>query len=229
MSTSTSLHATIEPDERPRERLRRHGPGVLTDAELLAVLLRTGTRGCNAIELGRKLLKEFNGLRGLFGASTDDLRVIPGLGEVKTGQLQAILELARREIAETLTRDDILNTPSAVKQYCSLALGHRDVECCMALYMDTRNRLIAASMLSEGTLAQTVVYPREIVRGALRLHAASVILSHNHPSGNPEPSDADQRLTKQVKSALALVDIRLLDHIVVAGRITTSLAERGLL
>ncbi len=228
MSTSSSLRQSVQPDERPRERLRRHGPGVLTDAELLAVLLRTGTRGCNAIELGRKLLKEFNGLRGLFAASTEDLRSIPGLGDVKTGQLHAILELARREIAETLNRDDVLNTPNAVKQYCSLTLGHRDIECCMALYLDTGNRLIAASMLSEGTLAQTVVYPREIVRGALRLHAASVILSHNHPSGNPEPSEADERLTRQVKSALALVDIRLLDHIVVAGRTTTSLAERGL-
>jgi len=228
MPTLSSLHDSVQPDERPRERLRRHGPGVLTDAELLAVLLRTGTRGCNAIELGRKLLKEFNGLRGLFAASTEELRAIPGLGDVKTGQLHAILELARREIAETLNRDDVLNTPGAVKQYCSLTLGHRDIECCMALYLDTRNRLIATTMLSEGTLAQTVVYPREIVRSALRLHAASVILSHNHPSGNPEPSDADERLTRQVKSALALVDIRLLDHIVVAGRITTSLAERGL-
>jgi DNA repair protein RadC len=228
MSTPSSLLHSVQPDERPRERLLRHGPGVLTDAELLAILLRTGTRGCNAVELGRKLLQEFNGLRGLFAASTDDLRAIPGLGDVKTGQLHAILELARREIAETLNRDDVLNTPSAVKQYCSLTLGHRDIECCMALYLDTGNRLIASNMLSEGTLAQTVVYPREIVRGALRLHAASVILSHNHPSGNPEPSDADARLTKQVKSALALVDIRLLDHIVVAGRTTTSLAERGL-
>lgn len=224
----SSLHHALPPDERPRERLKRHGPGVLTDAELLAVLLRTGTPGCNAVELGRKLLNEFNGLRGLFAAGADELRGVPGLGEVKAGQLQAILELAKREIAETLTREDVLNSPGTVKRYCSMALVHRDVECCMALYLDMRNRLIAAPMLSEGTLGQTAVYPREIVRSALRMHAAAVILAHNHPSGNPEPSEADLALTRQVKNALALVDIRLLDHIIVAGRVTTSLAERAL-
>jgi DNA repair protein RadC len=227
MASSTSLQHAVPLDERPRERLQRHGPSVLTDAELLAVLLRTGTAGCNAIELGRQLLARFNGLRGLFAASRDDLRTIDGLGEVKVGQLQAILELARREVAETLQREDVLTHPSAVKQYCSMALAHRQIECCLALYLDMRNRLIQVTTLSEGTLGQTMVYPREIVREALRVHAASVILTHNHPSGNPEPSPADERLTQHVKNALALVDIRLLDHIIVAGTVTTSLAERG--
>ncbi len=228
-SPTSSLQTGLSPDERPRERLLRHGPGVLTDAELLAILLRTGIRGCNAIELGRKLLTEFGGLRGLFGATRAELRRVPGLGEVKAGQLQAIMELARREIAETLSRDDVLGNPGDVKRYCAASLAHRDIECCMALYLDARNHLITTEMLTQGTLAQATVYPREIVRAALRHHAASVILAHNHPSGNPEPSQADEHLTRHVKSALALVDIRLLDHIIVAGKQTTSLAERGLL
>jgi DNA repair protein RadC len=229
MPRHTTLQTSLPPEERPRERLLRHGPGVLTDAELLAVLLRTGTPGCNALELGRRLLTEFGGLRGLFSTSQGELRRIPGLGDVKAGQLQAILELARREIAETLSRDDVLGNPDAVKRYCATCLAHREIECCMALYLDTRNRLIACESLSEGTLAQATVYPREIVRAALRLHAASVILTHNHPSGNPEPSQADEHLTRHVKNALQLVDVRLLDHIIVAGTQVTSLAQRGLL
>lgn len=229
MLPTSSLQASLAPEERPRERLMRHGPAVLTDAELLAVLLRTGTAGCNALELGRKLLADFGGLRGLFSAPAAELRRTPGLGSVKTGQLQAILELARREIAETLQRDDVMSHPEAVRRYCATALAHLDIECCLALYLDARNRLIISEMLTTGTLAQAAVYPREIVRAALRHHAASVILTHNHPSGNPEPSQADEHLTRHVKSALQLVDIRLLDHIIVAGRQTTSLAERGLL
>ncbi|OVZ54146.1 hypothetical protein CDO44_27225 [Pigmentiphaga sp. NML080357] len=229
MSIATpSLQAALPPEERPRERLLRHGPGVLTDAELLAVLLRTGTPGCNAVELGRRLLAEFGGLRGLLAASRDELRRVRGLGEVKAGQLQAILELARRELAETLSRGDALSNPGDVRRYCATTLAHRQVECCMALYLDARNRLITSELLSQGTLAQATVYPREIVRAALRHHAASVILAHNHPSGNPEPSQADEHLTRHVRNALALVDVRLLDHIIVAGRQTTSLAERGI-
>jgi len=223
------LNAALPPEERPRERLLRHGPEVLTDAELLAVLLRTGTPGCNAIELGRRLLAEFGGLRGLLAASGDELRRVRGLGAVKVGQLQAVLELARRELAETLARGDAMTRPDDVRRYCATTLAHRQVECCMALYLDARHRLIVSELLSQGTLAQATVYPREIVRAALRHHAAAVILAHNHPSGNPEPSRADEHLTQHVRNALALVDVRLLDHIIVAGRQTLSLAERGLL
>lgn len=221
--------AAMPPEERPRERLLRHGPTVLTDAELLAVLLRTGTRGCNAIELGRRLLTQFGGLRGLFGASRDELRGVLGLGEVKAAQLQAILELARRELAEEIHRGDALSRPDHVRRYCSATLAHRRIECCMALYLDARNCLITSEILSQGTLAQAAVYPREIVRAALRHHAASVILAHNHPSGNAEPSQADEHLTRHVRAALALVEVRLLDHIIVAGGQTTSLAERGMM
>ncbi|GAA4339420.1 DNA repair protein RadC [Pigmentiphaga soli] len=228
MLRTTSPQAALPPEEQPRERLLRHGPGVLTDAELLAVLLRTGTPGCNALELGRALLTRFGGLRGLFAAPRHELRKIPGLGDVKTGQLQAILELARREIGETLQRDDVMDHPEAVRRYCATTLAHREVECCLALYLDTRNRLIAGEMLSEGTLAQATLYPRELVRAALRHHAAAVILAHNHPSGNPDPSQADEQLTRHVRSALLLVDVRLLDHLIVAGRQITSMAERGL-
>ncbi|VCU69955.1 hypothetical protein PIGHUM_02021 [Pigmentiphaga humi] len=228
-AATTSLQTALPPDERPRERLLRHGPAVLTDAELLAVLLRTGTRGCNAIELGRRLLAEFGGLRGLFAASRDDLRRVPGLGAAKASQLQAILELARRELDETMRRGDALSNPADVRRYCATALSHLHIECCLALYLDARNRLIASEMLSQGTLSQAAVYPREIVRAALRLHAAAVILAHNHPSGNADPSQADEHLTRHVRGALSLVDVRLLDHIIVAGGRTTSLAERGLL
>jgi DNA repair protein RadC len=228
MSNVTLLRQADTPAERPRERLLRHGPATLTDAELLAVVLRTGTQGCDAVELGRRLLARFGGLRGLFAAPREELMAVTGLGMVKTGQLQAIMELARREVAETLSRGDALSNPADVRRYCATALAHREIECCLALYLDARNRLITAELLSEGTLSQAAVYPREIVRAVLRHHAASVILAHNHPSGNAEPSMADELLTRHVRGALALLDVRLLDHIIVAGRQTVSLAERGL-
>lgn len=213
--------------ERPRERLLRHGPGVLTDAEILAVMLRTGTPGCNAVELGRRLLTQFGGLRALLSAGRDEMQRVPGLGQAKICQLLAVLELARRALEEDLARGRALDQPARVKQYCAAILGHRRVEHCLALYLDSQYRLIASEDIARGTLTQASVYPREVVRAALRHHAAALILAHNHPSGVAQPSMADHRLTQHLKQALALVDIRLLDHLIVAGGQTVSLAELG--
>jgi DNA repair protein RadC len=214
-------------DMLPRERLLDHGPDALSDAELLAVLLRTGVAGCNAIDLGRALLARFGGLRGLFTAPAHELLTVAGVGPTKASQLLAALELSRRQLAEAITRTDALTQPDLVKRYCAATLAHRDIECCIALYLDTRNRLIGSEELARGTIDQAAVYPREVVRAALRHHASSVILAHNHPSGVAEPSRADENFTRCVRDALALVDIRLLDHIIVAGQTTVSLAERG--
>lgn len=213
--------------ERPRERLLRHGAAVLTDAEILAVMLRTGTAGCDAVTLGRTLLARFGGLRALLSAGRDELLAIPGLGNAKICQLLAVMELARRALEEELVRGCALDQPARVKQYCSSVLGHRTVEHCLALYLDSQYRLIASEDIARGTLTQASVYPREVVRAALGHHAAALILAHNHPSGVSHASAADHRLTQHLKQALALVDIRLLDHLIVAGGQAVSLAELG--
>ncbi|OZI19576.1 hypothetical protein CAL26_18385 [Bordetella genomosp. 9] len=213
--------------ERPRERLLRHGAAVLTDAELLAIVLRTGTPGQPVVALAHEILTHFDGLRGLFGASADALVRIRGLGLAKTCQLQSVLELARRAMREELTEGCALDQPGRVKQYCVAMLGHHEVEHCIALYLDNRLRLIATGEVARGTLAQASVYPREVVRDALRHHAAALILAHNHPSGLAVPSDADERLTRHLRQALALVDVRLLDHLIVAGGAALSMAEQG--
>jgi DNA repair protein RadC len=212
---------------RPRERLLRHGAGVLADAELVALMLRTGMPGCDVLTLGNRLLRHFGSLRALFGAAPEQLIGFPGLGKAKACQLMAVLELARRVAEEDLARGDALAQPLRVKQYCLTILGHRQVEHCIALFLDTRLRLIACNELSRGTLAQASVYPREVVREALRLHASALIIAHNHPSGWPEPSAADCLLTDRLQRALALVDIRLLDHLIVAGGTAVSMAELG--
>jgi len=214
-------------EERPRERLLKHGAAVLTDAELLAVMLRTGTARQNAIALGRALLDRFGGLRALLAASPGELGGMPGLGDAKISQLLAVRELGRRSLEEELVRDCALDHPEQVKRYCAFQLADRAVEHCLALYLDNRYRLIATEEVSRGTLSQTSVYPREVVRSALRHHAAALILAHNHPSGNSQPSAADHALTRHLKAALALVDVRLLDHLVVSGSQTVSLAELG--
>ncbi|MFA7678766.1 MAG: DNA repair protein RadC [Pigmentiphaga sp.] len=219
----------LPPEQRPRERLQRHGPGALSDAELLAIVLRTGTRQLSALALGQGLLNEFGGLGGLFSCTLEQLLTQPGLGPAKAGQLLAVLELAKRELSFSLTRLDILSHPKLVKRYCSVALAHERVECCLALYLNKQHQLIKADLISRGTLSETIIYPRELVKAALKHHASSVILAHNHPSGNPEPSAADRHLTRHVKQALALVDVQLLDHIIVAHNRTVSFAEQGLL
>ena len=213
--------------ERPRERLMAHGAHVLTSPELLAIILRTGTRGCDAVTLGQRLMAHFGGLRGLLSADAAALLRIQGVGIAKASELLAINELNRRSLEEDLKTGAALDQPERVKHYCTARLGHLAVEHCIALYLDSQFRLIASEEVSRGTLTQASVYPREIIKSGLRHHAAALILAHNHPSGVAEPSTADLSLTQHLKKALALVDIRLLDHLIVTANSATSLAERG--
>lgn len=214
-------------DQRPRERLIKHGPKALSDAELLAVFLRVGVTGKSAVDLGRDMVGHFGSLNGLFSASLADFSALNGLGPAKFAQLQAVLELAKRAIGEELQSGVTLNSPQAVKQYLQLFLGSKPYESFVVLFLDVKNRLIAAEELFRGTLTHASVYPREIVKASLAHNAASILLAHNHPSGTPEPSSADQTLTQSLKQALALVDIRVLDHFIVAGRHVYSFAEHG--
>jgi DNA repair protein RadC len=216
-------------DERPRERLLARGAASLADAELIAIFLRTGVRGKSAIDLSRLLLKKFGSLGGIAAADIADFTSIDGLGEAKFVQLQAGMELARRALTEQMRSTDNLSSPEAVRRYLRLHLEHKPVEVFMGLFLDAQNGLIAAQELFSGTLTQTSVYPREVVKSALRHNAASVIFAHNHPSGVAEPSRADETLTQALKQALALVDVRVLDHFVVGRGSLLSFAERGLL
>ena len=212
---------------RPRERLVREGAQALSDPELLALLLRVGVRGKSAVELGRDILQHFGSLHGLFGATLDDCTEVHGLGMAKYAQLQAVMELARRAIAEQLQAGEAFGSPDLVKRYLRIKLGGQRHESFVVLFLDVKHRLIADRELFRGTLTQTSVYPREVVIEALDYNAASVILAHNHPSGLPEPSDADLRLTGALVKALSLVDIRVLDHFIVAGPLVHSFAENG--
>jgi DNA repair protein RadC len=212
--------------ERPRERLLAKGAQALSDAELLAVVLRTGVRGKSAVELGRELLARFKGVAGLFAA---DLSAVKGLGPAKRAQFEAAIELARRSIEERLRKDPVLTSPGAVRDYLKLALASRPHEVFVCIWLDAQHRVIEYQEAFEGTLSQTSVYPREIVKAALARNAAAVIFAHNHPSGAAQPSQADELLTRNLKEALALVDIKVLDHFVVAGAQAISFAERGLL
>lgn len=214
-------------DERPRERLLRHGAQSLTSAELLAILLRTGTRKHDAVAMGRLLITHFGGLRRLLSADTAELMAIPGIGMAKTCELLAVQELSRRALEEPLKRGRALNHPAKVKQFCALKLAHLRIEHCIALFLDTQLQLIECSEIARGTLSHASIYPREVVKAALGHHAAALILAHNHPSGIAEPSPADIALTKQLRQALALVDVRLLDHLIVGASDVVSLAERG--
>ena len=215
--------------ERPRERLLAQGVQALSDAELLAVFLRTGSAGRSAVDVGRAALAHFGGLNALLAAPADRFVEIPGLGPVKYAQLQAVAEVARRALQEDVRRDTLLNAPDKVRQYLRLRIGHLQHEVFVALFLDAQNRLLTAEELFRGTLTQTSVYPREIVKHALRHNAAALIFAHNHPSGVAEPSRADELLTASLRQALALVDVRVLDHLIVAGNATVSFAERGLI
>ena len=217
------------PQERPRERLLALGPASLADAELLAILLRTGVKGKSAVDLARELLGRFGSVSALLEAETAASGETPGLGGAKLAQLKAALELARRALREEISSRDALSSPRAVRDYLRLALAGREQEVFMVLLLDAQHRVIASEELFRGTLTQTSVYPREVVKCALKHNAAAVIFAHNHPSGVAEPSHADEILTRSLKTALALVDIQVLDHFIVAGTRTLSFAERGLL
>jgi DNA repair protein RadC len=217
--------------ERPRERLLAKGAAALSDAELLAIFLRVGIRGKSAVDLARDLLAQFNGeLADLAAASTASLAKLPGIGPAKAAQLSAALELARRSLINPLKERDALTSPQAVRDWLRLSLGELQHEVFVALWLDAQNRLIATEELFRGTLTQTSVYPREVVKRALANNAGAVILAHNHPSGVTEPSAADIALTSTLKHALALIEVKVLDHFVVAsGTLPLSFAERGLI
>lgn len=215
--------------ERPREKLLERGAAALSDAELLAIFLRVGTRGRSAIDLGRELIEHFGSLAALLGADPDQDIAIPGVGPAKWAQLKAAVELGRRTLAETARHVDALSSPTAVRDYLRLLLAERQHEVFVAVFLDAQNRVIATDELFRGTLTQTSVYPREVVKTALRHNAAGVILAHNHPSGVAEPSQSDQLLTDTLKRALAMIDVRVLDHFIVGRGAAYSFAERGLL
>jgi DNA repair protein RadC len=211
--------------ERPRERLLEKGPGHLSDAELVAILLRTGIRGKSAVDLAREMLDSFGGITGVLAAK---LRSVKGMGPAKSAQFAAALELANRSLKERLKQSTALTSPGAVRDYLRLAIGALEYEVFVCIWLDAQHRAIRFEEAFRGTLTQTSVYPREIVKAALRFNAAAVIFAHNHPSGAAQPSQADELLTRSLKEALALVDVKVLDHFVVAGNQAISFAERGL-
>lgn len=213
--------------QRPRERLIADGARSLSNAELLAVFLRVGVQGMDAVQLGDNLLKHFGSINALFGASLAEFSGLHGLGPAKFAQLQAVMELAQRAIGEQLQVGHTLGSPEAVKLYLRMTLSQRTHESFVVLFLDVKNRLISCEEMFRGTLTHTSVYPREVVKAALKHNAASVMLAHNHPSGTPEPSESDLLLTRALVQALALVDVRILDHFVIAGPQVHSFAEHG--
>lgn len=214
---------------RPREKLLSLGPAALADAELLALLLRTGLQGQGVLQLAESLLQQLGGLGGLLTSSGRQLQGIKGLGPAKRAELLAVMELARRGLTAGLREEPIFTTPQRVKDYLQMRLGALPHEVFAVLFLDAQQRLIACEEMFRGTLTQTSVYPREVVKRALELNTASVVLSHNHPSGVLEPSRADELLTQTLKSSLQLVDVRVLDHVVVGRTGALSFAERGLM
>jgi DNA repair protein RadC len=231
-------------NSRPREKLLARGVASLSDAELLAILLRTGIKGKGVLQMAEELLelkKEsspsktdkhqggFGGMAGLLHATADDLKGVKGLGPAKRAEIVAVLELARRAMGQRLQEREVFADPQAVKYYLQLHLGSRPHEVFAVLFLDSQNRLLAMDEMFRGTLTQTSVYPREVVQSALHHKASAVVLAHNHPSGAVQPSRADEALTQTLKAALALVDVRVLDHVIVAAGQTLSMAEQGLI
>ncbi len=214
---------------RPREKLLKLGAGSLSDTELLALLLRTGLKGLGVLHLADSVLTHFGGFAGLLHAQVADLIAIKGLGPAKRAELAAVIEMARRALAQKLTDAPVFDSPQMVKDYLQLHLGQLQHEVFAVLFLDSQHRLIGFETLFTGTLGQTSVYPREVVKRALARNAGAVILAHNHPSGVAEPSRADEFLTTSLKNALALVDVRVIDHLVVGCGQVVSFAERGLL
>lgn len=219
-------------EQRPREKLLARGAAALADSELLALLLRTGTRGQGVLALAESVLAQCRGFAGLLQADAAQLAALPGikgLGPAKRAELLAVMEMARRALAQGLQAAPVFDQPQRIKDYLALELGALEQEVFAAVFLDAQHRLLRFERLFLGTLSQTSVYPREVVRRALALNAASVVLAHNHPSGVAEPSRADEFLTQTLRSALALVDVRVLDHVVVGRGQVVSMAERGLL
>ena len=228
-------------DAQPREKLLARGPAALADAELLAILLRTGMAGKGVLQLAEELLSApatcpatgrasggFGGIAGLLHTSGDDLKRTKGLGPAKRAELVAVMELARRALAQQLRQRTAFDSPGAVKQYVQMHLAHKAHEVFAVLFLDSQHRLLTLEEMFRGTLTQTSVYPREVVLRALHHHASAVVLAHNHPSGSVQPSRADEALTQTLKTTLALVDVRVLDHVIVAPGCALSMAEQGL-
>ncbi len=215
--------------ERPREKLLLQGASVLSDAELLAIFLRTGIKGTSAVDLSRQLLSRFGGLRPLLESDKESFCEAPGLGDAKYAQLQAVLEMSRRHLAATIDRGDLMDSPQAVRRYLMAHLRHYQQEVFACLFLDNRHRVIRFEPMFFGTIDAASVYPREVVKKALALNAAALICAHNHPSGVAEPSMADEHITQRLSDALKLVDIRLLDHMIVGDSDVVSLAERGVI
>jgi DNA repair protein RadC len=227
----------LPPDARPREKLLARGPGALSDVELLALLLRTGIQGKGVLQMAHELLQiksadnpnGFDGFAGLLHASATDLKGVKGLGPAKRAELLGVLELARRATAQQLRERTVFATPEAVKHYLQLHLAAKAHEVFAVMFLDVQNRLLAMEELFRGTITQTSVYPREVVLRALHHQASAVVLAHNHPSGTVQPSRADEHLTQTLKTTLALIDVRVLDHVIVAPGLALSMAEQGLL
>jgi DNA repair protein RadC len=216
-------------DDRPREKLIAKGADALSDAELVAIFLRTGVKGRSAVDLAREVLIRFGSLSALFAADAGALTRVSGLGTAKYAQLQAVLEMSRRALREKIERGSALSSPQAVRDYLRLKLQERPHEVFVAVFLDAQNRVLAVEELFRGTLTQTSVYPREVVKRALHHNAAALIFAHNHPSGIAEPSRSDESLTQALKQALSLVDVKVLDHFVIGAGAAMSFAERGLL
>jgi DNA repair protein RadC len=219
----------IPADARPREKLLAQGAAALADAELIALLLRTGLQGVPVLTLAQQMLDRFGGLAGLLHTDVERLKQVKGLGPAKRAEVAAVLELARRAVLQQLMQRPVFETPAKVKDYAQLQLGALAHEVFAVLFLDAQHHLLHFEVMFRGTLTQTSVYPREIVKRALELNAAALILAHNHPSGVAEPSRADEHLTQALKIALALVDVLVLDHLVVGRGVVVSFAERGLL
>jgi len=218
---------SLPSESMPREKLLRRGPQSLSDAELLAIFLRTGTPGMNVLALADKLLQDFGSLRQLFSATQNEFCQHKGLGQAKYVQLQAVLEMTQRYLAETLKRGGALTSPQQTRMYLSSVLRDRQREAFYVLFLDNQHRVISDEVMFEGTLDAANVYPREVVKRVLHHNAAALIVAHNHPSGVAEPSQADRRITQRLSDALALVDVRILDHFVIGDGEVVSFAERG--
>lgn len=224
-----TLRESLTPDERPRERLARLGAKALTDAELVALLLGSGIKGRHAIGVATDLLNACDGLRGLQRQSIKQLTKLKGLGPARASLLAACFELAERTSLSEIQRGSVLARTAQVRDYCRTLLSHQPIEFCVAILLDTQNRVIDCKQIAQGTLTETAIYPREVVKLALEHHAKALILAHNHPSGLIDPSAEDVSMTHALADALTLVDVALLDHIIVAGPHTLSLLEQGLM